>query len=122
MDVDFEKNRGRELANIDLPFHDFHHVDETTATNSYTVGHNNLGQGKDQKKLFVSKCTLIYCTEDTHIHFNNAMNVAVTSLANTWYTFYCNIYAVYTTAITQGKDLYLYFEGVLSKDCGIAEA
>lgn len=116
------KRQPRSLSNLDLPFHDFYHADEQSATADYTVGTNNMGQGKDQKKRFVSKNTLIFCTEDTHVHFNNANNVAVTILANTWYTFYGNIYSISHAAITDTKDLYCYFEGVLPEDTGVAEA
>jgi len=116
------KREPRSLANWDLPYHDYHHADEDSTDRSYRVGENNIGQGRDQKKLFVSKCTLIYCTEDTTIHFNNANNVAVTILANTWYTFYFNVYSLTHAAITEGKDLYVYTEGVLPEETGVAEA
>ena len=116
-------NRGkRSLGNHDFPFHDYYHANSQSTTTGYVVGTNNMGQGKDQKKRFVSKSTLIYCTEDTHVHFNNSSNVAVTILANMWYTFFSNIYSIEHAAITATKDLYVYFEGVLPEDCGVAEA
>jgi len=116
-------NRGkRDLANYDLPYHDYYHADVESTVNAYTVGTNNMGQGRDQKKRFVSKSTLIYCTEATTIHFNNSNNVAIAILANTWYTFYSNIYSINHALISQGNNLYVYFEGVLPEDCGIAEA
>lgn len=114
--------KDRPLANWDLPYHDYYHADENTTGLNYVVGTNNLGQGKDQKKIFVSKSTLIICTEDTTIHFNNSNNVAITILANILYTFVSNIYSISHTAISEGKDLYVYFEGVLPQDTGVAEA
>ncbi len=116
-------NRGaRGLSNWDFPYHDYYHADEQSSTTDYTVGENNRGQGKDQKKLFVSKSTLIICTEDTTIRFNNSNNVAMVILANIPYTFFSNVYSVYHAAINTGKDLYVYFEGVLPEDCGVSEA
>ena len=108
-------------SNNDLPYHDYHHVDETTIPLSYAVGTNQVNTRGDQKKLFVSKQTLVYCTENTTIRFNNTNNVAITILANTWYTFYCNIWQVFFTAITQDKDLYIYFEGTLPEEARTPE-
>jgi hypothetical protein len=99
-----------------MPYHDYHHVDEQTTGLSYVVGDNQIKGTGDQRKRFVSKSTLIFCTENTHIHFNSPNNVAVTILASTWYEFKSNIYAVFLTAITDGKDLYLYFEGTLPQE------
>lgn len=109
------------VFNHDYPYNDFAHFDETSTKLSYIVGENNIGQGKDQKKYFVSKSTLIYCTEETHVHFNNVNNVAITILANTLFTFWCDIKAIYVTAISQDKDLYIWTEGVLPQEVRDAE-
>jgi hypothetical protein len=103
-------------ANHDYPYHDYHHASVGTTNPFYIVGSNQINAHGAQHKLFVSKSTLIYSTEDTDVHFNDSRNVAVGILANTWYTFYSNIAAVYFTIPNQDKDLYLYFEGVLPEE------
>ncbi len=103
-------------ANRDFPYHDYYHADETATVRSYVVGHNQVIGHGDQRKLFVSKSTLIYCTENTTIQFNSTNNVVVTILASTWYEFKSNISSIYHAAITQDKDLYVYFEGVLPNE------
>ena len=108
-------------ANRDLPYHDYHHVDETTTDLSYIVGENQVTGRGGQKKLFVSKSTLIYCTEATTVRFNDVNNVAIAILANVWYEFKSNIYQVFHAAITQGYDLYLYFEGTLPQEARTPE-
>jgi hypothetical protein len=103
-------------ANRDMPYHDYQHVDEQTSGLSYIVGDNQIKSVGDQRKRFVSKSTLILCTEDTTLRFNSPNNVGITILASTWYEFKSNIYVVFLTAITDGKDLYLYFEGTLPQE------
>lgn len=102
--------------NREYPYHDCAHFDEADTVLFYFVGHNQANTRGNQKKLFVSKSTLILCTEATTVRFNNANNMAVPILANTWYEFKSNIHTVHTVAITQGEDLYLYFEGVLPEE------
>jgi hypothetical protein len=104
------------LANRDYPYHDYYDNDEYEDKGKYTVGENQLHGHGDQRKYFVSKSTLVYCTDIATIHFNNANNVPIVILANTWYEFKSNIYQVFWNAIDQGKYLYLYFEGVLSNE------
>lgn len=103
-------------ANIDLPYHDYHHANSQSTIGFYVVGSNQINAHGAQHKLFVSKNTLIYSTEATHVHFNDSRNVAVAILANTWYTFFSNIAAVYYPIPGADKDLYLYFEGVLPEE------
>jgi hypothetical protein len=104
------------LANRDYPYHDFHYVTSQSTENKYSVGENQLHGHGDQRKLFVSKSTLIYSTANTEVRFNNANNVTIAILANTWYEFKSNIYQVFYPT-PEGEDmLYLYFEGVLSNE------
>lgn len=103
-------------ANRDLPYHDFLHVDETTVPLTYVVGASQVKGRGSQRKHFTSKSTLIYCTEDTTIRFNDTNNTAITILASTWYEFKSNVWQVFCTAITQGQDLYIYFEGTLPQE------
>lgn len=109
------------LANRDLPYHDYWDNDGWADTGSYVVGMNNLNAHGSQRKLFTSKSTLIFCTEDAVVWFNHSNNVNILILANTWYEFKSNIYQVFWNAITQGKYLYLYFEGVLPNESRSAE-
>lgn len=109
------------LANRDYPYFDYHHVDENTVRNYYTVGHNQRAAGSVQTKLFVSKSTLIYCTEATNVRFNDVRMPAVAILALTWYEFKHNIYQVFYDDISAGHDLYLYFEGVLPQEARPSE-
>lgn len=120
--IDLSSTKERFLANRDLPYHDFYYATAQTTTTSYVVGTNNMGQGKDQKKIFVSKSTLIMSTVDTVVHFNNSNNVAIVILANVWYEFKSNIYTVYHTQPADTAKIYFYFEGVLPKDTAYAEA
>lgn len=108
-------------ANRDMPFHDYYHGDETTTTNQYIVGTNQIKSVGDQKKRFTSKSTLIFCTENTTVQFNSLNNVTITILADTYYEFMCNIYAIYYAPITQAEDLYIWFDGTMSKEARSAE-
>jgi hypothetical protein len=103
-------------ANHDYPYHDYHHADAQTTIGWYVVGSNQIDAHGSQHKLFVSKSTVIYSTELTHVHFNDSRNVAVAILANQWYEFKSNIAAVYFPIPGADKDLYLYFEGVLPEE------
>lgn len=103
-------------ANREYPYNDYHHADAQSTNGFYVVGSNQIDAHGSQHKLFVSKSTLILSTEDTHLHFNDSRNVAVTILMNTWYEFKHNVAAVYFPIPGADKDLYLYFEGVLPEE------
>ena len=103
-------------ANRDMPFHDYYHADETATKRVYLVGDNNINQDGDQRKRFVSKSTLIFCTEDTTIYLNSNNNILIVLLADTYYEFKSNIYAIHHAAITQGEDFYAWFEGTLPQE------
>jgi roadblock/LC7 domain-containing protein len=75
-----------------------------------------MGNGGDQKKLFTSKSTLIFATAVCTIKFNNANNVTIDILANTWYEFYQNIHMVIIVTIGTDGTVYLYFEGALPEE------
>lgn len=105
------------LANREYPYHDYHVFDENSTIDTYVVGQNQIDAHGNQSKRFVSKSTLIHSTVDTHVHFNDSKNVAVTILASTWYEFKSNIWQVFTD-IPSDEDVYIkfYFEGVLPNE------
>jgi hypothetical protein len=104
------------LANRDYPYHDFHYVTSQSTENKYTVGHNQIHGHGDQRKLFVSKSTLIYTTARATLQFNSVNNVIMGIEANTWYEFKSNIYQVFFN-IPSGEDaIVFYFEGVLPNE------
>jgi hypothetical protein len=103
-------------ANREYPYNDYHHVTNQSENMFYIVGSNQIDAHGAQHKLFVSKSTLVYSTEDTHVHFNDSRNVADVILALTWYEFKHNIAAVYFPIPSSDNDLYLYFEGVLPEE------
>jgi hypothetical protein len=104
------------LANRDYPYHDYHYINEECTDAKYSVGHNQVHGHGDQRKLFVSKSTLIYSTVDIVVYFNNKNNVAIDILASTWYEFKSNIYQVFWDIPQDEFELYLYFEGVLPSE------
>lgn len=104
------------LANRDYPYHDYEEGATAVTDKPYAVGENNKGQL--QFKTFVSKSTLIYCDQDCHVHFNHGQNVEIPILANTWYEFMSNIYAIFYGR-AQGVDsgtMRIYTEGVLPQE------
>jgi len=106
-------------ANRDIPMHDYHMFADGDEPCSFAVGSGNMSSGGDQKKLFTSKSTVLYATENSTVRFNNNNNVAIAILANTWYEFYQNVHTLIVTAIgTQGY-LYAYFEGAMPEESRI---
>lgn len=81
---------------------------------NYAVGRDNLTTQGDQRKLFVSKSTLIFSPLDVDIKLNNMNNVTIAILANTWYEFKSNIFHVFVNDYddVQGY-IKFYFEGVM---------
>lgn len=104
-------------ANRDYPLHDYKSYAAQYAPVAYTVGTDNLTNGGDQKKRFTSKSTLIYSNVACTIKFNNANNVTIDILANTWYEFYQNIHMIIILTIGTDGTIYLYFEGTLPEEC-----
>lgn len=104
------------LAHRDYPYHDFETATMTAAYQTYRVGENNRGLRGDQHKLFVSKSLLVYATQNAYVRFNHASNVIQTILANTWYEFMSNIYAVHFAYVQTAGTIYLYPEGVLPQE------
>lgn len=100
-------------TNRDLPFHDYYDSDYYDDTGSYDVGHNQIMKTGDQKKLFVSKSTLVYSTADCFIYFNSMNNAPVFILANTYFEFESNIFVVLWDKELRTGYLYLWFEGVM---------
>lgn len=99
--------------NHNFPYHDYAHFDDGAEPTVYQVGKNNNLTSGTQHKLFTSKSTLLMATATTTVRFNSSENVLITLVANQWYTFYSNIYALYIVAIGDDGELYAYFEGVL---------
>lgn len=81
--------------------------------NSYVVGSNQLRQTGDQKKHFVSKSTLIYCTSNITLKFNSMNNADVIINANTYYEFKSNIHTVFYAVDENECLLQMWFEGVM---------
>lgn len=100
----------------DFPYHDYKKFEDGDEPDTYQVGEANLNADGDQRKLFVSKSTLIYSDVACTVKFNHADNVTIDILANTWYTFWSNIHRVIVLTIATGGTLYMYFEGVLPED------
>lgn len=107
------------LANRDYPMHDYILVSDGEDPYHYVVGKPNLDAGGDQKKLFVSKSTLMFATANTTIRLNSTSNVTQLILANTWYEFHSNVRAVYVLDVGTDGTIYIYCEGVLPKEARI---
>ena len=105
------------LANYDYPLHDYHAFADGAEPTAYQVGKSNMASGGDQKKLFTSKSTLLFSDVVCTVRFNNANNVLITLLANTWYEFYQNIHTLIVVAIGSDGTLYAYFEGTKPEEC-----
>lgn len=102
------------LANRDYPLHDYKKFEDGDEPATYTVGTDN--RVGDQKKLFMSKSTLLYSDVACTIRLNNANNVTLDIIANTWYEFYSNVRSLIVVTIATGGTLYAYFEGVLPQE------
>jgi hypothetical protein len=103
-------------ANREYPYNDFHYIDHQSTNRFYIVGSNQINRHGAQHKLFVSKSTLVYSTEETDVTFNDSRNVVDLILANTWYEFKHNISSVYFPIPGADQFLLLYFEGVLPEE------
>ena len=108
-------------ANRDYPFHDFVTFDDTDEPVLYQVGKNNRDATGDQKKLFVSKSTMVLSDVECTIRLNHTGNTPITIRANTQYEFMSNISAVYVTAIAANGYIDFGFEGVLPQETRVAE-
>lgn len=101
------------LANRSYNMDDYH-TDTTTAIYQiYGVGDNNKHDEGTQHKAFVSKSTLIYCTQDVYIKFNHTENVIHTLLATTYKEFDHDITSVHYAYVTEAGTIYIECEGVL---------
>ena len=104
------------LANHDFPYHDYHEDTTTGAYQSYTVGANNKDGIGLQKKFFVSKATLLMCTEDVYVKFNHADNVVNTFLADTYYTIPFNVIRIMYADVDVAGTIYIWTAGVLPQE------
>lgn len=103
-------------ANRDYPYHDYETATMTATYVLYSVGENNKDKHGSQSKLFVSKSTLIYVTQEADVKFNDTNNVEIDILPNTWYEFLCNISRIfYKYSDTEGT-IYIYCDGVLPQE------
>jgi hypothetical protein len=114
-------------TNRDFPYHDYVVIDNSEGTGAingvYQVGQSNMDLHGDQAKRFVSKRTLILCTDSsTVIVFNDSKNVpmipfydqdTLNNLIRQEY--HTNIHAVYYSVATNDM-LLMYFEGVLPQE------
>lgn len=109
------------LANRDYNYHDYHTDSYAGVWESYLVGENNMEGLGSQKKLFISKSTLIYATTAVNVKFNHSENVIIGLLANTWYEFKSNIRMVYYARQATSGTIYIYSEGVLPQEARTPE-
>jgi len=108
-------------ANRDYPYHDFVTFDDGDEPIEYPVGKNNKDAFGDQKKLFVSKSTMVLSDVECIIRFNNTENTPITIRADTQYEFFSNISSVYVSAIGAQGHIDIGFEGVLPQETRDAE-
>jgi len=104
------------LANRDYPYHDYETATMKATKQSYRVGENNRTGEGTQGKLFVSKSTLIYATQNAYININSSENVDQLILANNFYEFDSNIVSVDYRYVTIEGIIYIWVEGVLSSE------
>jgi len=104
------------LANREYSMHDYVHFEDGDEPTKHVVGSGNMAAGGDQKKLFISKSTLIFCTTAAVVRFNNANNVPVGILPNVWYEFYQNTHTLIVDSIATNGLFYAHFEGVLPSE------
>jgi len=109
------------LANRDYPYEDSVEISFTSAEQHYVVGTNSLNAQGSQRKLFVSKSTLFYATQNCYVRFNHSRNVQNPILRDIWYTFESNISEIFVVRVTTDGTLYAYFEGVLPQEQRSAE-
>jgi len=108
------------LANKDYPYEDRTEIAFTDAVQYYVVGTNNLNAQGSQRKLFVSKSTLLFATQDCYVRFNHSRNVQNRIFANIPFEFDCNISEIFVVRVTTDGTLYAYFEGVLPQEVRVS--
>lgn len=108
-------------ANRDYPYHDYETATLTSTYKPYAVGDNNKDKHGSQSKLFVSKDTLIYSTVEADVKFNDAENVEIDILANTYYTFRCNISRIFYKYSSEEGTIYIWCDGVLPQEVRSSE-
>lgn len=106
-------------SNHDYPYHDILVIDNTegqeAAVGSYQVGQSNIDAHGDQKKLFVSKHTLIIAvTETDELRLNDSRNVNIAPVGADQ-ELWTNISRIYYN-VAAGGVMVIYFEGVLSEE------
>ncbi|GAG65695.1 unnamed protein product [marine sediment metagenome] len=101
------------LANRSYHMDDYMSATTTTAYKGYRVGTNNQGLNGSQEKTFVSKSTLIMCTEAFNVKFNHSENVVHYLQADTWFVFEQDIHLVMYALSQEAGTIYIHFEGVL---------
>lgn len=109
------------LANRSYPYHDYEIATMIATMEGYRVGENNVGRNGTQNKMFISKSTLIMATADAEVTFNSNNNVPILILANTWYTFMCDIRAIYYSSDGEEATIYIYCEGTHTSEGRVAE-
>ena len=82
-------------ANRSYPYHDYETATLTATYVRYNVGENNQKGNGSQSKLFVSKSTLIYATQDADIKLNNSENVEIDILSGILYNFESDISSIF---------------------------
>lgn len=101
------------IANHDFPYHDEGKFLIGDIGFKYVVGANNVDAHGSQRKHFVSKSTLFYCTAAAQVRFNHSDNVVIDIPANVLITFLSNIREIFIVTVADQVTLYAWFEGVL---------
>jgi len=101
------------IANHDFPYHDQATFLIGDIGSSYVVGTNNVDAKGSQRKHFVSKSTLFYCTAAAQVRFNHSDNVVIDIPANVLMTFLSNIREIIIVTVADQVTLYAWFEGAL---------
>ena len=107
------------LANRSYNMDDYEAALPINTYGRYVVGENNISGQGTQHKLFVSKSTLIFCTNNMYVRFNSSANVAHALLANTWYEFKHDIREIYHRDPLATGTMHIHCEGVLPKESRI---
>jgi len=101
------------IANHDFPYHDQAKFLIGDIGSKYVVGQNQVDAHGSQRKHFVSKSTLCFCTAAAQVRFNHSDNVVMDIPANVLITFLSNIREIFIVTVADQVTLYIWMEGVL---------
>lgn len=104
------------LANVDYPYADYQRISTTAIWKSYVVGTNAINSEGGARKLFVSKDTCFFATQDCYIRLNDSRAQNILIPANRPMIFLSNIFQVFVTRVTADGTIDMWFEGVLPEE------